>query len=264
MATDSGVLFYWKAPASQFAQRIVLASIASLTIHILCFYIFQVQEPQARRTLPVTFNVVCLQPDHEPSKIRLRQLKDYHAAYASALLVGSSLEMPPPRLDYEPTYKEAKIDLMPLPDMEPSRVQPSQVLAVSPLMLPAIPEWTPPEGAVAQAQETSGDLSLTEDMVLTLPQVWQARLKNRNGADWASLRASLGQESGRSSWHVAIDDSGNLSQIFPLVELPRAEVKAALQTLTFSPSQGNQTTWLKMHLEWGPNASGGNRTNEAQ
>lgn len=190
----------------------------------------------------------------------LVRLQDYHAAYSSALLVGSSLEMPPPRLDYESTYQKATIDLMPLPKLEPSRVQPSQVLAVSPLMLPAIPEWTPPEGAVAQAQGISGDVALAEDMILTLPEVWQARLKDKSGTDWVSLRASLGQERGRSSWQVAIDDTGTLSQIFPLSELPLAEVKAALQTLEFSPPQGNQTTWLKMHLEWGLNPPTGDAT----
>ena len=98
MATTSQSLFEWKASSAQFVQRLILAVITSLTIHVLCFYIFQVQEPKARRTLPQTFRAVALTPDQPAARAILKQIEDYHSAYSGTLLAGSSLEMPLPSL----------------------------------------------------------------------------------------------------------------------------------------------------------------------
>ena len=252
MATTSQSLFEWKASSSQFVQRLTLAAITSLTIHILCFYIFQVQEPKVRRTLPQTLSAVVLTPDQPAARTILRQIEDYHSAYSGTLLAGSSLEMPLPSLDYEPTYQSAKVRLMPLPKLGTARPVARDVLAVSPLMLPAIPAWTPPEGSVEQAQEPSRTLPLAEDLVLKLPAVWKNRLKPRegDGREWGALREALNAE-GRSPWRIAIDPKGVVSEIFPMSESPRQEVKAALKTLTFSPQQGNETHWFEVEVLWG-------------
>jgi|GEM_PF-2010423 hypothetical protein len=246
-------LFEWKAPSSQFWQRLAMASITSLTIHVLCFYLFQVQEPKARRTLPQTLSAVALTLDQPAARTILRQLEDYHSAYSGTLLAGSTLEMPFPSLDYESTYQTASVQLMPLPKPESFRPAARDVLAVSPLMLPKIPAWTPPEGSVEQAQEPSGFLKLAEGLTLKLPAVWQGRAEPREGSDvdWAALRGALIAESGRSLWRIAIDSTGAVSKIFPLSEPPRQEVKAAVKTLTFSPPQGNETHWFKVEVLWG-------------
>ena len=246
-------LFEWKAPSSHVGQRLAMATITSLTLHVLCFYLFQVQEPKARRTLPQTLAVVALTPDQPAARTMLRQIEDDYSAYSGTLLAGSSLEMPVPSLDYEPTYQSARVQLMPLPELESSPSAGRDVLAVSPLMLPSIPAWTPPEGSVELAQEPSGFRPLAEDLVLKLPEVWRGRLKPSDDShvDWAALRQTLTTESGRSPWRIAIDPTGAVNEIFPMSESPRLEVKEAIKTLTFAPPQGNQTHWFKLEVLWG-------------
>ena len=250
MDTHSESLFHWKAPASQFGQRIILASLASLSIHILCFYIFQIQEPQARRTLPHNLEVTYLLPSDPNAHAMIQQIEDYHAGYAGTLLVGSTLEMPPPHLDYEPTYQNAKVQLMPLPDLEMATADATEVLRLPSMMLPAIPKWTPPEGTVVQAQEPSGRLPLAEGLELVLPELWQGRIQEQGGADWSAIKASFAADTGRSSWRMAIGPKGTVTQMFPLSETPNSTIGEALRSLTFSPQQGNQTTWLVVHLQW--------------
>jgi hypothetical protein len=256
METTSESLFEWKAPSSQVAQRLAMAAITSLTLHVLCFYLFQVQEPKARRSLPQTFTAVALTPDQPAARTILRQIEDHYSAYSGTLLPGSSLEMPVPSLDYEPTYQSSDVPLMPLPEVEVSDPVARDVLAVSPLILPAIPAWTPPKGSVVQAQEPSDLLRLADGLVLKLPAVWRGRLKlqDEGGLVWTALRGALTTESGRSPWEIAIDPTGAVREIYPMSESPSQAVKEAVKTLTFSPPQGNEKThWFNVEVLWGMN-----------
>lgn len=149
MASDPHILFHWRAPASDFAQRLIIAAIAAISIHGLCFYVFQVQEPQSARTLPRTFGVTYLSPSDPNARLILQQINDYYAAYEGTLLAESDLHMPWGALDYEASFRQIEPELMPLPEREKT---PTEALGpkVSAMVLPDIPPWIPP------AEETQG------------------------------------------------------------------------------------------------------------
>ena len=142
MASDPRILFQWKAPASDFAQRLIIAVIAAISIHGLCFYVFQVEEPQSPRTLPSTYGVTYLSPDDPSARLILRQIDDYYTAFEGTLLADSELNMPLGSLDYEPSYLQVTPELMSLPEPEsplPSELGPAGSVMVLPPIPPLIP-----------------------------------------------------------------------------------------------------------------------------
>ncbi|MFT5190308.1 MAG: hypothetical protein ACI957_003342 [Verrucomicrobiales bacterium] len=246
MDADTNILFQWKAPTSDFVPRMVIAFIAAITIHGLCFYIFQVQEPQSARALPRTFEITYLAPDDLNARLILQQIDDYHAAYESTLLADSPLNMPLPTLDYHPTYQSFKPSLMPLP--ESHVLDESSFESVGEFMvLPSIPAWKPVGNG--SLRRSSPGIVVTEGLQLILPQEWKARYLGSPTADWAAAKG-IAPEDGRVSWRLSIHPEGRVEEAFPLTEMPNEALKEAVRRLSFMPRKGNALEWLEVHLQW--------------
>ncbi len=140
MATAPKILFHWKAPKSEFAQRWIVALIVAIIVHGFCFYVFQIEEVPPPRSLAQTYGVTQLNFDDLKARLILQQIDDYYAAFEGILLADTPLHMPLGSLDYEASYEKADVELMPLP--EPSETPLDELgPTLPPMVLPPIATW---------------------------------------------------------------------------------------------------------------------------
>lgn len=246
MPSDSDILFHWKASSSGVVQRLIIAWVVAISIHGLCFYIFQVQDPQSPHTVPQTFSVTYLSAEDPVAGPILQKIDDYYAAYDGTLLADSELNMPLRSLDYEAHYESVTPELMPLPEREAPPLT-SLGPEIDAMVLPPLPAWTPPAD-----QPMEGGIALTEGLELVLPEGWSERYRGSSGTDWEMVKreAGLGPGEGRSTWNVLIRRDGKVDQVRSQTAPADNVVEAALRNLTFTPRSSADSIWLQVHLLW--------------
>ncbi len=255
MATNPNILFHWKAPASDFAQRMIIAAVAAISIHGLCFYVFQVQDPESPRTLPRTYGVTYLSPQDPTAHLILQQIDDYYAAYEGTLLADSELNMPLGSLDYEPSYTQMSPRLMPWPERN---VLPLEALGPrdNPIVLPEIPPWTPPEKASGSANASPEGFALVDGLRLFLPDGWRARyLGGGLGTDWSAVEKRRPADRASQGWRLSVSRDGRVAKAVPSEAAAPADRTAeeALKTLRFTPwDDGEDIDSFEIELRWRP------------
>jgi len=188
---DPGLIFVWDQPGR---RRLAITGfvVASVVLHALCFYIFQIIYPPAVALLPPPGRATVIAPNTEEGRVLLRWLEAEDPALASTTQPpagGKSLAMP--TIQHAPSYlarQPALREIPPLPldpavpsaqppaPVEPPRPPIQMVAKISPTMVRLSPEL-----------ETLGSLQRPE-MKFTasaheLPQAAQFRVAaDENGA----------------------------------------------------------------------------------
>lgn len=139
-AGDLGLIFAWDQPRR---RRLAITGflVASLVLHALCFYAFQIIYPPAVALLPPPGRVTVITPNTEDGRVLLRWLEAEDPALASTTqppLDGKSLAMP--AIQHAPSYLMRQPALKDLPPSTSDPAVPSaQPPAPVELPRPSIP-----------------------------------------------------------------------------------------------------------------------------
>lgn len=146
-AGSSPLLFDWEAPHRR-ARAIALFIVASLLLHVLCFYIFQIVYPQTVVLLPPPARVSVITNTSEDGRALLRWIEAEDPALAS------TTQRPPdsksralPKVEHVASYmnRQPPLKALPTPVVD---LRPPSALPPRPVPTPASPP-APAVGTVA-------------------------------------------------------------------------------------------------------------------
>ncbi len=124
-AAASPLLFDWPAPEGR-RRALVFFLIASLGLHALCFYIFQIVYPPAVALLPPPARVSVISPDDPESLALLRWVEAEDPALASTTQRPSDYRpLTLPKLEHIPSYAQHDPALRTIPETAPDLSIPS-------------------------------------------------------------------------------------------------------------------------------------------
>ncbi len=139
------LLFNWPGPERR-AGALVLFLVASLLLHALCFYIFQIVYPPAVALLPPPARMNIISPDDPESLALLRWMESEDPALATTTQRPSGYgPLALPQLEHIPSYAQHKPALRTIPETPPNLSIPSSApLVFVPRARPVLPS---PAGA---------------------------------------------------------------------------------------------------------------------
>ncbi len=235
---EGNLLFHWERPRR---RRAAIAGflLASLGLHALCFYLFQVIYPPTIALLPPPARVSLIAPTSAPA----RSFLDWLDAEDPAL--ASQTQRPPrareyqlPKLAHIPSYRAVAPQLKPMP---PQPVAPVQSLALPPGPVP-LPDVAPPAPAALTPSRITFSGTLRERPV-TLPAL--------------PFQASVRDAPQSARFRVAVDGSGVIR--YCLLEQSSGDsaldeqARRALALARFAPaaSPNEKLTWATAALDFG-------------
>jgi TonB family protein len=123
--SDLGLVFAWEQPRR---RRLAITGflVASVVLHALCFYAFQIIYPPAVALLPPPGRVTVIAPNTEEGRVLLRWLEAEDPALASTTQPpadGKSLAMP--TIQHAPSYLTRQPALKDVPPSTPDPAVPS-------------------------------------------------------------------------------------------------------------------------------------------
>ena len=240
--SDLGLIFAWDEPRPR-KLAITGFLIASVMLHALCFYAFQIVYPPAVALLPPPGRVTLIAPSTEEGRVLLRWLEAEDPALASTTQPADRKSLAMPTMQHAPSY------LMRLPalkDMPPSPPDPAVPSAqppapVGPLRAPIqmVAKRAPTIVRVSPELETLGPIQNPE-MKFTAsghesPQAAQFRIAvDKDGA----VRYCFLE---RSSSEAALDEQARKYLAlcrFSAIRDPQSEIR-------------NRFVWGTATIEWG-------------
>lgn len=249
-------LFEWRAPSSDFAQRFVIASLAAISIHGLCFYIFQVQKPEGPVALPRTDDVVLLRADDANAQLVLEQIDDFYAGYTGTLLANSDLNERIRSLDYAPAFEGWEIELKSMEGSAPPSLA-TLGPADSPMTLPEVPAWE------STMPEDEGVRLAPGLRLVTVPQAWEERFQASEGVDWLRIAENppLGGQ-GHLGWKVDLAVDGSVAELQSIGgqtsdQIVEGVLKDALRFSEAELPDNLEERVLEAHLYWDALLQGG-------
>jgi hypothetical protein len=122
---DPGLVFVWDQPGR---RRLAITGfvVASVVLHALCFYIFQIIYPPAVALLPPPGRATVIAPNTEEGRVLMRWLEAEDPALASTTQPpagGKSLAMP--TIQHAPSYLARQPALREIPPLPPDPAVPS-------------------------------------------------------------------------------------------------------------------------------------------
>jgi TonB family protein len=240
---DLGLVFAWEEPRR---RRLALTGflVASVLLHALCFYAFQIIYPPAVALLPPPGRVTVIAPNTEEGRGLLRWLEAEDPALASTTQPpadGKSLAMP--TIQHAPSYLMRQPALKEIPPAPPD---------------PAIPSARPPapvEPLRAPIQTVAGIVPTIVRLsteLETLGTMHPPKMKFRTS----------GHESPRAAqFRVVVDENGAVRYCF--LENSSGDValdeqaRKYLALARFSPIENRKSktengfVWGKAMVEWG-------------
>jgi hypothetical protein len=247
VASDGDFVFTWDQRRSQGAA-IAAFLLASLLLHALCFYLFQIIYPPAIALLPPPGRVTVISRNNPAGRVLMNWLEAEDPALASTTLTATSgtLSLPtvqhaPSYLGHQPTLKEIpQIDLDPgIPSAHPpgavERVRTPQPLStsISPTTVRFSPELEMMNGATGT--EVKFEASVRE-----LPQVARFRIaaSTRDGVRYCFLETSSGDP--------ALDEQAR--SYLMLLRPPNTDIP-------LSVTKEAEFIWGTATIEWGNDIS---------
>jgi hypothetical protein len=242
--SESGLIFDWDNPRRR-KMAITGFLIASVVLHALCFYIFQIIYPPAVALLPPPGRVNLIAPNSDEGRVLLRWLEAEDPALASTTQPpadGKSLVMP--TIQHAPSYlsrQPALRDVPPLTsDLGVPSAQPPAPVERPPAQIQTMPKISPTTVRFSPEIETLGAVQGPEMKFAAssreAPQAAQFRVAvNENG----EVRHCFLEN---SSGDAALDEQARkylaLSR-FPAIRNPKSEIQNGLAWGTATVEWGN-------------------------
>ncbi|MDP9003253.1 MAG: hypothetical protein M3N12_00510 [Verrucomicrobiota bacterium] len=240
---DAGLIFRWDSPRRR-KMSIAGFLFASVILHALCFYIFQIIYPPAVALLPPPGRVNLIAPNSDEGRVLLRWLEAEDPALASTTQPpadGKSLTMPtiqhaPSYLSRQPALREAP----PLtPDLRVPSAQPPAPVERPPVQNQTTPKISPTTVQFSPELEALGAVQAPEMKFATA---------SRDAPEAAQFRIAVG-ESGAVR-HCFLENSSGDSAL-------DEQARKYLALCRFSPIQDpnskieNGLVWGMATVEWG-------------
>lgn len=193
---DLGLVFAWDQPRR---RRLAITGflVASLVLHALCFYAFQIIYPPAVGLLPPPGRVTVIAPNTEEGRVLLRWLEAEDPALASTTQPpadGKSLAMP--TIQHAPSYLMRQPALKEMPPSTPD---------------PALPSARPP----APVEPFQAPIQMVAKIAPTIVR-WSAELEKLGAMQSPEMKfRAFGHESPQAAqFRVALDENGAVRYCF--------------------------------------------------
>ena len=194
--SDLGLVFAWDHPRR---RRLAITGflVASVVLHALCFYAFQIIYPPAVALLPPPGRVAVIAPNTEEGRVLLRWLDAEDPALASTTQPpadGKSLAMP--TIQHAPSYLMRQPTLRDVPPSAPD---------------PAVPSARPP----APVEPPHTPIQLAAKIAPTIVRL-STELETLGAMQSPEMKFSAsGHESPQAAqFRVAVDENGAVSYCF--------------------------------------------------
>jgi TonB family protein len=194
--SDLGLVFVWDQPRR---RRLAITGfvVASVLLHALCFYVFQIIYPPAVALLPPPGRVTVIAPNTEEGRVLLRWLEAEDPALASTTQPpadGKSLAMP--TIQHAPSYLTRQPALKDIPPSPPE---------------PAVPSAQPPAAVAPPHAPIEMVAKLTPTIVRLSPE-----LETLGALQSPEMKfTSSGHESPQAAqFRVAVDENGTVGYCF--------------------------------------------------
>jgi hypothetical protein len=241
--SDLGLVFVWDQPRR---RRLIITGfvVASVVLHALCFYLFQIIYPPAVALLPPPGRVTVIAPNTEEGRVLLRWLEAEDPALASTTQppAGGKL-LAIPTIQHAPSYLTRQPALKDIPPFPPDpaipSAQPPAPVAPPRAPIELVAKITPTIMRLSPELETLGAMQGPE-MKFTVsghesPMPAQFRIAvNENGAVHHCFLEN-------SSGDAALDEQARKHLAlcrFSAIRNPKSEIR-------------NDFTWGKATVEWG-------------
>jgi TonB family protein len=241
--SDLGLVFVWEHPRR---RRLAIAGFvgASVLMHALCFYVFQIIYPPAVALLPPPGRITVIAPNTEEGRVLLRWLEAEDPALASTTQPpadGKSLALP--TIQHAPSYLARQPALRDIPPSPPD---------------PAVPSAQPP----APVEPPHPPMQMAPKIASTLVR-WSPELETRGALQRPEMKfTASGRESPQAAqFRVAVDENGAVRYCFvekssgdPALD---EQARKYLTLSRFSPIENrkskieNAFTWGTATVEWG-------------
>jgi hypothetical protein len=241
--TDLGLVFTWDQPRS---RRLALSGFlsASVVLHALCFYAFQIVYPPAVALLPPPGRITVIAPNTEEGRVLLNWLEAEDPALASTTQPPAdrkSLAMP--TIQHAPSYLMRQPALKDVPPSEPD---------------PAVPSAQPP----APVRPLSAPIQLVTKIVPTIVRL-SPELETLGAPQSPEMKFTAGDHESpqAAQFRIAVDQDGAVRYSF----LERSSGDATLDEqarkylalFRFSaignskPDTQNDFVWGAATFDWG-------------
>jgi len=240
---DLSLVFAWEEPRR---RRLALTGflVASVLLHALCFYAFQIIYPPAVALLPPPGRVTVIAPNTEDGRGLLRWLEAEDPALASTTQPPAdekSLAMP--TIQHAPSYLMRQPSLREMPPAPPD---------------PAIPSARPPAPVAPLAAPTRPVTKIAPTIVRLSPEL---ETLGAMQSPEIKFRASGRESPSAAQFRVAVDENGTVRYCF----LENSSGDAALDEQArkylalsrFSPIENRESkiengfVWGTAMVEWG-------------
>jgi hypothetical protein len=241
--SDLDLVFDWDQPRRR-RRTITGFVIASVLLHALCFYIFQIIYPPAVALLPPPGRVTVIAPNTEEGRVLLRWLEAEDPALASTTQApagGKSLVMP--TIQHAPSYLARQPTLKEIPPLSPD---------------PAVPSAQPPAPVKSPSAPIQNVTKIAPTIVRLSPE-----LETLGALQGPEMQfKSSGQESPQiAQFRVAVDEKGAVRYCFverssgddALDEQARKHLALSRfpPIRTSQPELRNVFVWGTATVEWG-------------
>ncbi len=238
--SPGGLLFRWERPRR---RHVAIAGflLASVALHALCFYLFQVVYPPAISLLPPPAQVSVIAPISDEARTFLNWLDAEDPALASQTQRSADARaFQLPRLAHVPSYLSVPPKLKELP---PQRVSPA-----APSAMPPAPVPVPPAANPAPPVQVPTVLIFSKELVelpVTHPEL-KFRASSRDAPESARFRVAV-DSLGAVRFSFLEHSSGDAA----LDEQARHYLVLSRFTMSGKPASTSRLTWATATLEFG-------------
>ena len=234
------LLFRWERPRP---RRVAIAGflLASVALHALCFYLFQVVYPPAISLLPPPAQVSVIAPTSPEAQSFLTWLSAEDPALASQTQRSADARaFQLPKLAHIPSYVAVSPKLKELPPPKPSQPIPS-AMPPAPVPVPPAPNLPPAEPAPSQFIFSD----VLADLPVTHPEL-KFHASSRDAPESARFRVAV-DSSGAIRYSFLEHSSGDAA----LDEQARQYLALCRFTPDRNPSHEGRLTWATATLQFG-------------
>lgn len=236
-AAQSNLLFNWGPPRRR-ARALLLFIAASLGLHALCFYIFQIVYPPAVVLVPppARVNLISNQTEEGRALLRWADAED-PALLTTTMPAPGSKWRELPRIEHVPSYMSERVTLKQLPplnvDLAPPSVQPPQPVRTSRRVAPK------PRVAAPTSVELSEEIAA----------LGAAKFPETN------FTASTNEQPENVRFRIAVNARGKVQYAFPLNSSGDAaldaQAHAHIAQATFANPPNESLVWGIATVEFG-------------